>query len=276
MSWVPSSGRASPPVGLLGVSLKTYLGFQQTRSWLTGVSELAPLLVETGLFVLPAFPCLPDAQRLLAGTGIAYGAQDGWPESAPCTGEVSMSMLAELGCRYVAVGHAERRRLFAEDDAFVARKAGAAVQHGLIPVVCVGEDHACGVAQAVDAVLRQLSASLRGVPDGPLVIAYEPVWAIGAPTPATPEHVLPVAAAIREALVARGAASRVIYGGSAGPGTLTALHASGDPPSGQPGPIDGLFLGRHAHDLGNLRDVLTEMHRLRGPSPATPPLEATG
>jgi triosephosphate isomerase len=155
-------------------------------------------------------------------------------------------MLAELGVSLVELGHAERRRLFGEDDLVVARKVLAAVDAGLTPLLCIGEQDLLDRRAAADFCLRQVRSATGGDDSllQRLVIAYEPVWAIGADRPASAEYVNAVTGLIREAL---GPASHIIYGGSAGPGLLPALTG-----------VDGLFLGRSAHDAGNLGRVLDE------------------
>jgi triosephosphate isomerase len=155
-------------------------------------------------------------------------------------------MLAELGVSLVEIGHAERRALFGEDDGVVARKVRAAVDAGLTPLLCIGEQARTGPEEAAAVCLSQVRAAVAGDEElvRRLVLAYEPVWAIGADRPAAPDYVNAVAALIREGL---GAACPVIYGGSAGPGLLPQLPA-----------VDGLFLGRFAHDAGNLGRVLDE------------------
>ncbi|WP_238783640.1 triose-phosphate isomerase family protein [Streptomyces monomycini] len=262
-----TSGAHGPPEAgrrpVVGVSLKLYFGLAATRQWLTDVAALrgalAALPRPVDLFVLPAFPALADARELLADTGVAYGAQDvHWAESGAWTGEVSAGMLAETGARYVEVGHAERRRHFGETDATVAAKTGAAVRAGLVPVVCAGERHDNGLAQAVEETLIQVRAALGGAgPDSEVIIAYEPVWAIGAREPAPARHVRTVASAVRACLRDHGVRGRVVYGGTAGPGTFGRLAGS----------VDGLFLGRLAHDTANLRHVLEEVAAATAPAP---------
>lgn len=251
----PSGGTAARrPV--VGVSLKLYFGLAETRKWLadvaalSGTAGLADRPVD--LFVLPSFPALADARELLAGTGVAFGAQDvHWAESGAWTGEVSAGMLVEAGATYVEVGHAERRAHFGETDATVRAKTRAATAAGLIPVICAGERDGADRARAVEETLTQVRAALDGaLPGSELVIAYEPVWAIGAADPAPAEHVLTVATAIRACLDAHDVRARLIYGGTAGPGTYERLSA---------GPVDGLFLGRLAHDTEGLHRVLDEI-----------------
>ncbi|WP_399083063.1 triose-phosphate isomerase family protein [Streptomyces sp. BBFR2] len=250
-----NSTSAVGPRPVVGVSLKLYFGLARTRAWLAEVAALRDALAAlprpVDLFVLPAFPALADARELLAGTGIAYGAQDvHWAESGAWTGEVSAGMLAETGARYVEVGHAERRRHFGETDETVAAKTRAATHAGLIPVICAGERRADSLADASEETLTQVRAALSGaVPGSEVVIAYEPVWAIGAREPAPAEHVRAVAGAIRGALRDHDVRGRLIYGGTAGPGTYTELR----------GAVDGLFLGRLAHDTEGLRKVVEEI-----------------
>lgn len=232
----------------IGVSLKSYFGYEQTLAWCRSVKDAAASAVAHGVevFVLPAYPAIPEVLRILAGTGVAVGAQDVSPfGDGPYTGEVSAGMLAELGAALAETGHAERRRLFHEDDAVVAAKTAAALAHGLTPVLCVGEATRLPPPDAAAEVVAELG---RLVPARTtrVVAAYEPHWAIGAPHPAPLEHIRAVTAAMRGTLRAEGDA--VLYGGSAGPGLLTALDGS----------VDGLFLGRFAHDPAAFAAVLDE------------------
>ena len=194
--------------------------------------------------VCPPAVYLPLVGELVAGSPVALGAQD-VSEHAPgaYTGEVAGAMLAELGCRYVIVGHSERRAYHGEDDAGVARKAEAARAAGLVPIVCVGEQLAERETGATEAVVgRQVDALL----DGPgvallaaAVIAYEPVWAIGTGLTATPDQAQAVHAFIRARVAARDAAVadglRILYGGSVKPGNAAELFAMPD--------IDGGLIG---------------------------------
>lgn len=239
---------------LVGVSLKMYLGLADTELWLGAVAELAGstgVAERVDLFVLPSYLSIGAAGELLAGTGVRYGAQDvGWADAGAYTGEVSATMLREAGCSFVSVGHAERRRLFGEDDEVTARKAAAAARAGLVPVVCVGELAHGIVDDAATECLGQLEPVLAALPqDAEVVVAYEPVWAIGAAEPAAPGRVVEVARRLRPVLERRQGCSRLIYGGSAGPGLFAGL-AEG---------LDGLFLGRFAHDVDNLAAVLAEV-----------------
>lgn len=186
---------------------------------------------------------LAQVQLLLAGQGgIALGAQDvSQHESGAYTGDVSAAMLKELGARYVIVGHSERRQYQGETDAQVAVKAQRALAAGLTPIVCVGEtlqEREQGETESV--VSRQLSAviQLNGERLADLVVAYEPVWAIGTGRTATPEQAQAVHAALRALLAAadlQAAGVRILYGGSMNAGNAAELLAQPD--------IDGGLIG---------------------------------
>ena len=240
----------------VGVSLKMYFGHRQATGWFAEVAERAAVhpAVTSGavrVFIIPTYLQILPARRAFADTAILVGAQDASSEdNGAYTGEVSATELAEVGVAVVEVGHAERRRLFGETDEITAAKTAAVVRNGMIPVLCIGESDRMDESDAAAATISQLHADLEGVPAGPIIVAYEPVWAIGAPEPAPISHISTVTTAITAALAedpAR-AGSVVIYGGSAGPGLLTELGDS----------VDGLFLGRFAHDPAALIAVIDE------------------
>jgi triosephosphate isomerase len=198
----------------------------------------------TEVLVCPPFVYLWDVGRLLKDTDVALGAQSVCAEPLGAfTGEVSAAMLKDVGCRYVLVGHSERRQLYGEGDALVARKFVAAQSQGLVPVLCVGEtlEEREGERTA-QVVARQLDAVLAVSGTGALakaVIAYEPVWAIGTGRTASPEQAQDVHAMIRgkvAALDATIAASvRILYGGSVKASNARELFAMPD--------IDGGLVG---------------------------------
>ncbi|MGQ0652933.1 MAG: triose-phosphate isomerase [Betaproteobacteria bacterium] len=180
--------------------------------------------------VCPPFPYLQQVSEQLAGTRIALGAQDVSEHAQGAhTGEVAASMLAELGCRYVLVGHSERRKLYGESDARAAAKFAAARAAGLTPILCVGEtldEREAGRTEAV--VARQLDAVRF---DGG-VLAYEPVWAIGTGRNATPEQAQEVHAFLRKKVPAE---TVILYGGSVKAQNAAAIFAMPD--------VDGGLIG---------------------------------
>jgi len=192
------------------------------------------------LAVCVPYPYLMQAQAALSTTPVAWGAQDVSEHAAGAyTGEVSAAMLVEFGCRYAIVGHSERRQFFGDTDAVVAAKAKAALAAGLVPIACVGETLAERDAGATeDVVLRQLDAVLEavGADAARMVVAYEPVWAIGTGRTATPEQAQSVHATLRGRLAkARAEGIAVLYGGSVKGDNAQALFGMPD--------IDGGLIG---------------------------------
>jgi triosephosphate isomerase (TIM) len=180
------------------------------------------------------FPYLAQAAERLQGTRIALGAQtlSEHPQGA-YTGEVSAAMLREFGCRYVLVGHSERRQIFGESDAQVAAKFVAAQGAGITPILCVGEtlaEREAGRTQEV--VARQLDAVRAKGELGDAVVAYEPVWAIGTGRTATPQQAQEVHAFLRQRVTA---ATRILYGGSVKADNAAAIFAQTD--------VDGGLIG---------------------------------
>lgn len=238
----------------IGVSTKMYMGYAESLRWLHALRhevDTRPALAAGRVvpFVIPSFPVLPAAAEIIAGSPILLGAQNSGWAAGPWTGEVAPSMLAELGVSLVELGHAERRRHFHEDDAMVARKVQAAGDAGLASLLCVGEleqADAGGAAAEVHAQIAAATDAWRNV--GRLMVAYEPVWAIGAPEPADPAYISAVVGTLRELLREQNLAGLpIIYGGSAKPGLLPELEH-----------VSGLFLGRFAHDPKNFGAVLDE------------------
>jgi triosephosphate isomerase len=234
----------------VGVGLKMFLGYAESVRYLTAVAGAAPGFSGVGVFVLPSFPVIPRAAGALGGSRVAYGAQDGhWEQEGAFTGCVSPAMLRELGCTFMEVGHAERRRLFGEDDATTARKAAAAVEAGLVPIICVGEQHA-GDDAAAHAV-AQAACVLDELPaDATAVIAYEPIWAIGAAAPADERHIAPVASALRASTLSRPGRVRLLYGGSVASGRVGEIMRAG---------LDGVFVGRGALAIDGLCSIVDEV-----------------
>lgn len=250
------------PKRLVGVNLKMYFDAPSTTSYLTAIAKFVapPASISTGIFILPSYPCLAAASDLLDMTPqVILGAQDCHSEdSGAHTGEVSPLMLKQVGCRIVCLGHAERRRAPSnETDEVVATKAKAVVRNGMIPLVCIGEKSQSGImSEGVGLAIRecspQITSILRAGPDdAPIIFAYEPVWAIGAQEPASADHVLAVVKSLRQLIgtVEGRAEVRILYGGSAKPGTWGTLKEG----------LDGLFLGRFAHEVSNFENVVREV-----------------
>jgi len=195
------------------------------------------------VLVCPPFTALHALEPILRGRPIALGAQDVFYEAQGAyTGAISPLMLRDVGCTYAIVGHSERRAIFGEDDALTNRKLRAALSHGLRAILCVGETLAERDAGETEMVLRrQVRWALEGVQDvGGLVIAYEPVWAIGTGDTATPEDAQAMHATIRQMLselysVEAAAQVRIQYGGSVKPDNVDELMAQPD--------IDGALVG---------------------------------
>ncbi|MGH3383294.1 MAG: triose-phosphate isomerase [Nocardioidaceae bacterium] len=197
--------------------------------------------------VLPPFTDLRSVQTMVDGDRlkIKYGAQDVSPyDNGAFTGDISVAMLAKLGCSYVVVGHSERREVHGEDDALVNTKAHKAVAAGITPIVCVGEGlEVRQEGRQVEHTLAQVDGSLAGfTPDqiADLVVAYEPVWAIGTGEVATPTDAQEVCAAIRGRLAETAsaeaaAAVRILYGGSVKAANVAAIMTEPD--------VDGALVG---------------------------------
>lgn len=207
---------------------------------LGGILQAGPFGADVAVCV-PA-PYLGEVGITLAGSAIGWGAQDcSAHEQGAYTGEVSVSMLSEFGCRYVIVGHSERRAYHGETDQQVADKAKRALSKGITPIVCVGETLGQREAGQTDEVVkRQLSAVIHALGPciGEIVVAYEPVWAIGTGKTASPEQAQEVHAMLRAQLHAasqRAGEMRLLYGGSVKPDNAASLF-------GQPD-IDGGLIG---------------------------------
>jgi len=212
------------------------------------VREFLPLVVGLGgveIVLAPAFPSLAAVAALTRGTNVGVASQNlHFAEEGAYTGEVSPRMVRDTGAAYAIVGHSERRQLFAETDDTVNRKVRAALAAGLVPIMCLGETLAERESgRTIEVVERQLRAGLAEVPEsaaGKILLAYEPVWAIGTGKTATPGQAQEVHACLRAALKtiwgdAAGNSVRILYGGSVKPGNIADLMARED--------IDGALVG---------------------------------
>jgi triosephosphate isomerase len=213
---------------------------QANAELLSGIVGARPFGCDVA--VCPPFPYLSETAVVLAGTDIRWGAQDcSAHEPGAYTGEVAVGMLTEFGCRYVIVGHSERRAFHAEGDQLVADKAKAALAKGLTPIVCVGETLEQREAGETETVVkRQLSAVIHQLAHcaAEMVVAYEPVWAIGTGRTASPEQAQAVHAVLRaqlQAATGRAESMKILYGGSVKPDNAATLFAQPD--------IDGGLIG---------------------------------
>ncbi len=207
--------------------------------------------------VFPPFTDLRSVQTLVSADKleVVYGAQDlSEHDSGAFTGEISGAFLSALECRYVLIGHSERRTLHGETDEQLARKVAAALRHGLVPVLCVGETAEDLEKHGPSAVpVAQLTAALEGLTGTPeIVVAYEPVWAIGSGQAATPEQAEEVAAKLRETLASVlgsdvAQATRILYGGSVKSGNIAALMREPN--------IDGALVGGASLDVAEFASI---------------------
>jgi len=213
----------------------------------TALQALVPLVSKTAceVVIAPAYPCLDRAARAIAGSNIRLCAQNiHWEPQGAFTGEVSTDMVLDLGVTHVIVGHSERRLFFGETDESVNRRTTVALEKGLAPIVCVGESLAEREAgRAKDVVGAQVRGCLAGL-DGNrvsrLMLAYEPVWAIGTGKVAGPQQAQEIHAEIRQLLSSMygedvAQAVRILYGGSVKPDNAAALMAEPD--------VDGALVG---------------------------------
>ncbi|MEE1620201.1 triose-phosphate isomerase [Zafaria sp. Z1313] len=216
--------------------------------------------------VFPPFTDLRGVQTLVAGDDlpVVYGGQDLSPhDSGAYTGDVSGQFLAKLGCRYVLVGHSERRTIHGESDELLRSKVGAALRHGLAPVLCVGEGLEVRRAGThVEHTLAQVRAALEGFDAAQLkdlVIAYEPVWAIGTGEVAGPEDAQEMCAALRAELAGlfgeeTAGATRLLYGGSVKAANAAAILRGRD--------VDGLLVGGASLDPAEFANIVRFEHHL--------------
>ncbi len=228
---------------------KMYKTARETREFLRSFLPLISGVSDRDIVIAPPFTSLSAAWEEITASGsadcVGLGAQDVYPEKEGAfTGEISLPMLEEFHVTWVIVGHSERRGILGEDDEFIARKVASVLSHGMEAILCVGEtlnERESGrTNQVLDA---QLTGSLTHVPTGrenELVIAYEPVWAIGTGKTATPEQAQETHQWIRHYLERRFSPSlaekmRILYGGSVKPGNIDALMAQAD--------IDGVLVG---------------------------------
>ncbi len=224
---------------------KMYKNLSEATELVGELKEMVSAIAKTGIIVCPPATNLTKVSEILKGSNIAVGAQNlYWESEGAFTGEISADMIKSTGAEYVLIGHSERRQYFAETDETVNKKLHKALSTGLKPIVCVGEtleERESGITK--DVVKTQVSGALQGINDSDMsniIVAYEPVWAIGTGKTATPEQAQDVHAFIREILAdlfGEAVSSQVIiqYGGSVKPENAEILLSQTD--------IDGALVG---------------------------------
>src|SRR5713226_881202 len=237
---------------------KMYKTLADTRAFFSAFAPLVAGARHCDIVIAPPFTAISAAVEAAAGTDIAIGGQDAfWEKEGAFTGEVSAQMLVEVGCRYVIIGHSERRQFFHETDESVARKTRTALAAGLIPIVCVGETLADREAAKTEEVLsRQFIAGPGSLtPDefSRILLAYEPVWAIGTGRTASPEIAAAAHRFLRQCTVEQfspgpAEAVRILYGGSVKPDNIQALMAQEE--------LDGALVGGASLDAKSFASIV--------------------
>jgi triosephosphate isomerase len=232
------------------------VAFVQKIAWTLKDAKFSPTEVEVSVF--PPFTDIRSVQTLIESDslGFAFGAQDVSPfDDGAHTGDISGEFLKKLNCRYVIIGHSERRQDHHENDELVAAKTKAAVKHGLIPIICVGETSDDLDKFGASAVpVGQLRAVLAGLAvDSEIVVAYEPVWAIGSGQAATPTQAQDVCAALRAVIAEElspesAEATRILYGGSVKSGNIASFMREKD--------VDGALVGGASLDADEFAKIV--------------------
>jgi triosephosphate isomerase len=237
---------------------KMYKTQAEARAFIEALKPLVAQSHHCDVVIGAPFTALAAAVEAAHGSAISIAAQDvHWEKEGAFTGEVSARMLVEAGCRYVILGHSERRQYFGETDATVNKKTKAALEAGLVPIVCVGETLAEREAARTEAVLETQFAgglaALTGERFSRIIVAYEPVWAIGTGRTATPEMAAEAHRFLRQQAAARFAperanALRILYGGSVKPDNIKGLMAQVE--------IDGALVGGASLDANSFASIV--------------------
>jgi triosephosphate isomerase len=245
---------------LIAGNWKMYKTTRETEEYVSRLAALLRPQEEVEVAICPPFTSLQAASRALATCGreILLGAQDVYPErEGAYTGEISPVMLQDLGVQLVIVGHSERRQILGEDDDLVAKKVKAVLEHGMTPILCVGEtlqEREAGKAE--EKVVSQVRKDLEGLSPrevAGMVIAYEPIWAIGTGRTATPEDAQEMNSLIRREITSlfggdAAAEVRILYGGSVKPENIADLMEMED--------IDGALVGGASLDPGSFARIV--------------------
>ncbi len=242
----------SPREALVAGNWKMHLVRAEAEAFCRALLE-EPLSVRPEIALFPSFPLLETVARALRGSGVGLGAQDLHSDpNGAFTGDVSAAQLVDAGCGWVLCGHSERRRDHAEGDELVAKKAAAALAGGLSPIVCVGETRA---ERHAGTAFEVLARQVERLPVDPrLVLAYEPVWAIGTGETATPEMASDAQGFLRARFSRRAGTAfaerlRIVYGGSVTPDNAAALAAAEE--------VDGFLVGGASLDPKRFRAIIS-------------------
>ena len=239
---------------------------QESQEFIERFLAASPEFPDCDVLLIPPFTSLDRASRLMLGSRLLLGAQDmHFAASGAYTGAISATMLAACGCDFMLAGHSERRHVFGDSNEMVNQKLHAALQNELRPILCVGETLNERQADRMESVLEdQLTGGLAGVDEASLVdiiIAYEPVWAIGTGETATPKQAQEAVAFLRAWIETRYSAAaahamRILYGGSVKPENARSLQAQPD--------IDGALIGGAALDPDSFVQIITEAMSSQG------------
>lgn len=243
---------------LIAGNWKMHTTVREARDLASGVASGLAGVADVDVVVCPPFTALAEVGRVIGGSSVELGAQDlHWETKGAYTGEISAEMLWDLGCTYVIVGHSERRRLLGEEDEAVGRKVAAAAASGeLIPILCVGESlderEAGRTERIIQTQARIGTLGLSPEQAAHLVVAYEPVWAIGAGVPATGAEAGRIARLLREWLGEwfgdSAAGIRILYGGSVTPDTIGEFVSQPD--------VDGALVGGASLNAGTFTAIV--------------------
>lgn len=249
------------PEQLIGCSSKSYFSLADARRWAEVTRPALQADGGDGVYLCVPYPLVPMFSDAFSGTSTDVGVQDVSPHGyGAFTGEVAAGLLADMGVRYVMLGHPERRRYQGETGELVAAKTLAAVTAGLVPILIVGEPSPDDDPRPI--IAEQCRSALGELPQGAeVLIAYEPAWAIGQPEPAPASHIVNVVSIVRDVLSGLDAHTRIVYGGSAAPGTFTSIADAATDPAGIP---DGIFLGRAGLDPDSFLATLREVRSVTG------------
>jgi triosephosphate isomerase len=242
---------------------KMYKTISEARELTAEIVSQAAGLSGASLILIPPFTAIQEVKKTTGDSRVRVGGQDlFWEEEGAFTGEISPCQLREAGCDFVLVGHSERRQIFGETDEMVRKKVLAALRHDLIPIVCLGENlEERKSGQTLNKIKNQLENSLFGLPEEEfkrVILAYEPIWAIGTGQNATPEQAEEVHGYIRQLIADRygkslSACAIILYGGSVKPANAFSLIKEKD--------VDGFLVGGASLNAGSFLGIVREASR---------------